>query len=95
MTACSEEPEDIPSDAPEELGEELVLTHHFDANLMHDVVTGKAAAGYLHLLNETPIHSHGKKQGSVETATFGAKFSAAGTCMEQVIDLRCTLSLQE
>ena len=91
MTACSEGPEDTPSDAPEQSGEELVLTHHFDANLMHDVVTGKTVAGYLHLLNKTPIHSHSKKQGSVETATFGAEFSAARTCMEQVVDLRCTL----
>jgi len=91
VMACSEEPEDIPSDAPEELGEELALTHCFDANLMHDVVTGKAVAGCLHLLNKTPIHSCSKKQGSVETATFGAKFSAAGTSMEQVIDLRCAL----
>ena len=72
MTACSEDPEDVPLDAPEELGEELALTHHFDANLMHDVVTGKAVTGCLHLLNKTPIHSHSQKQGSVETATFGA-----------------------
>ena len=91
VTACKEDPEVIPSDAPEELGEELALTHCFDANLMHDVVTERAATGCLHLLNKTPIHSHSKKQGSVETATFGAEFSAAGTCMEQVIDLRCTL----
>ena len=91
VTACSEEPEDIPLDAPEELGEELALTHHFDANPMHDVVAGKAVTGCLHLLNKTPICSHSKKQGSVETATFRAKFSAAGTCMEQIIDLRNTL----
>ena len=38
-TACHEDPED---DAPEQSGEELVLTHHFNANLMHNVVDGKA-----------------------------------------------------
>ena len=90
-TAYKEDPEDIPEDAPEQLGEELVLTHYFDANLMHNAVDGKAVTGCLHLLNKTPIQSRGKKQGSAETATFGAEFSAARTCMEQIVDLRCTL----
>ena len=90
-TVCQEDPEVIREDAPEQSGEELVLTHCFDANLMHDVVDEKAVTGFLHLLNKTPIHSHGKKQGSAETATFGAEFSAAKTCMEQVVDLRCVL----
>ena len=50
-----------------------------------------AVTGCLHLLNKTPVHSHSKKQGSVETAAFGAKFAAARTCMEQTVDLRSTL----
>ena len=58
---------------------------------MHDVVARKAVTGCLHLLNETLICSHSEKQDSVETATFGAEFSAARTRMEQIIDLRNTL----
>ena len=83
--------EDIPEDAPAPLGAPVVMTHYFDANLMHDVADGKAVTGCPHLINETPIHSHSKKQGSAETATFGAEFSAARTCVEQTVDLRCTL----
>ena len=52
MTAHGEKPEEIPSDAPEQLGKESVLTHCFDANLMHNVVDRKAVTGCLHLLKQ-------------------------------------------
>ena len=42
-------------------------------------------------LNQTPIDWHGKKQATVETATYGSEFIAARTCVEQIIDLRNTL----
>ena len=51
----------------------------------------KAVTGCLHFMNKTPIMSHSKKQATAETATYGAEFSAARTCLEQVIDLRQTL----
>ena len=34
--------EEIPDNAPKLLGKQIVLVHFFDANLMHDVLTGKA-----------------------------------------------------
>ena len=47
--------EDIPSDAPEPLGNFVTMTHYVDANLMHDILTGCSVTGVLHLLNQTPI----------------------------------------
>jgi hypothetical protein len=82
--------EDIPHDAPEPLGKEVVFIHYFDANLMHDVISGKAVTGCLHLANKTPIMWHSKKQATSETATYGAEFIAGRTCVEQTIDLRNT-----
>ena len=46
--------EEIPKDAPEPLGKYVTLTHFVDANLMHDLVTGKSVTGIPHLLNKTP-----------------------------------------
>ena len=80
--------EEIPEDAPEPLGNRVILTHYYDANLMHDVLTGKAVTGCVHLANETPIMWFSKKQATVETATHGAEFVAGRTCIEQTIDLR-------
>jgi hypothetical protein len=69
----------------------VVLTHYVDANLYHNVLTGRSVTGVLHLINGTPIDWYSKKQATVETATYGSEFVAARTCVEQIIDLRHTL----
>ena len=83
--------EQIPKDAPKPLGKFVQLTHYCDANLMHDLATGRSVTGILHFLNKTPIDWYSKKQATVETATYGSEFVAARTCVEQIIDLRLTL----
>jgi hypothetical protein len=81
----------IPQDTPPPLGNFVTTTHYVDANLMHDLTTGKSVTGVLHLVNKTPIKWYSKKQATVETATYGSEFVAAQTCVEQIIDLRHTL----
>ncbi len=81
----------IPDDAPEPLGKPVTLTHYVDANLYHDMATGRSVTGILHLLNKTPIDWFSKKQATVETATYGSEFVASRICVEQVIDIRLTL----
>ena len=51
----------------------------------------KSVTGILHFLNKTPIEWFTKKQGSVQTATFGSEFVAARTATEQIIELRYVL----
>ena len=80
-----------PTDAPEPLGNYVTLTHYVDANLMHDVITGRSVTGIFHLVNKTPLEWYSKKQTTVETATYGSEFVAACTCVEQMIDLQTTL----
>ena len=74
--------EQIPDDAPEPLGKEVVLTSYVDANLYHDLVTGRALTTVLHLINQTPFDWFCKRQATVETATFGSEFVAAKTAVE-------------
>jgi hypothetical protein len=81
----------LPTNAPAPLGNFVTLTHYVDANLMHDVVTGRSVTGILHLINKTPFDAFSKKQATVETATYGAEFVAARTCVEQIIELRTLL----
>ena len=77
----------LPSDAPEPLGKSVTLTHYVDANLMHDLRTGRSVTACLHFVNGTPIDWYSKKQATVETATYGSEFVAARTCVEQIVDL--------
>ena len=83
--------EAIPDDAPTALGKPVVMTHYVDANLYHDLLTGRSVTGALHFFNQTPIDWYSKKQVTSETATYGSEYVAARTCVEQIIDLRTTL----
>ena len=69
----------------------VTLTHYVDANLMHDLITGRSVTGILHFLNKTPVDWYSKKQSTVEVATYGSEMSAMRTCVEQAVDLRNTL----
>jgi len=88
---CAHEKEEIPLDAPAPKGKPVTMTLFFDANLHHDLVSGKSVTGILHRLKKTPVDWHSKSQSTVETATFGSEHVAARTCTEQVIDLRLAL----
>ncbi len=80
--------EDIPQDAPTPRGKRIILTHYFDANLMHDILSGKSVTGVIHFWNKTPMDWYSKKQSTAETATYGSEFLTGRTCFEQTIDHR-------
>jgi hypothetical protein len=81
----------IPTDIPEPQGKYVTLSHYFDANLYHDMVTGRSVTAILHFLNQTLMDWYSKKQATVETATFGSEFIAARTTIDQIVNLRTTL----
>ena len=78
----------VPKDAPTPLGKPVVTTHYVDANLYHDILTGRSVTGIMNFVNQTIIDWYSKKQPTVETSTYGSEFVAARTCVEQIIDLR-------
>jgi hypothetical protein len=81
----------LPPDMPEPLGQEVMTITYEDANLYHDMLTGRAVTGVLHMINGTPVDWYSKRQDTVETATYGSEFVAARIATEQIIDLRTTL----
>ena len=81
----------IPDDIPRPLGKRVVLTSYVDANLNHDLLTGRSVSGVLHFVNQTPVHWFTKKQPTVETATYGSEFIAAKLAVEQIMAMRLTL----
>jgi hypothetical protein len=91
--------EEIPKDAPKPLGKRVVMTSYVDANLYHDMLTGRSVTAVLHFLNQTPVEWFTKKQPTVETATYGSEFVAAKTVRRQRIShqrrIDATFSPQE
>ncbi len=85
--------EELPPSMPVPLGKAVRTTTFEDANLMHDLTTGRSVTGILHLINQTPIAWFSKRQGSVETATYGSELVAARIATGQIMDLRYTLHM--
>ena len=83
--------EEIPKDAPEPLGKSVTTTTFLDANLLHDLITGRSVTAVLHFFNLTPGDWYSKRQATVENATYGSEFVAAKTATEQIVDIRQTL----
>jgi len=90
-TCYSGAKEEIPQDAPRPLGKGVKTTTFVDANLYHDLISGKSVTGLIHMFNQTIIDSYSKLQSTVETATFGSEYVAARTGTEQIMDLRISL----
>jgi hypothetical protein len=76
---------------PHPKGKPVKCISYVDANLFHDLTTGRSVTGILHLVNGTPFDWYSKKQNTVETATYGSEFVAARTAAEQIIANRATL----
>ena len=93
QTVYGDVKEDIPEDMPVPKGKPIRTTSYCDANLMHDLVTGRSCTGILHFINQTPIAWFSKRQSQVETATYGSEFMAARITVEQIMDLRYTLRM--
>ena len=85
--------EDIPENAPPPLGNPVRTSTFVDANLLHDLATGRSCTGILHFLNKTPLDWFSKRQNQVETATYGSEFMAARQAVEQIMDIRYTLRM--
>ena len=84
--------EDIAENIPEPLGKRIVLTHYFDASLMHAILSQTAVVtGVCTFYNKTPVNWYCKQQSTSKTATYGAEFLSGRKYCENIIDHRAYL----
>jgi hypothetical protein len=83
--------EEVPKDIPVPHGKPVITVTYVDANLYHDMLTGRSVTGILHFCNQTLVDWYSKRQACVQTATFGSEFVAARIAVDQIVDLRNTL----
>ena len=67
---------------------ELPINIFVDSNHGHDRVTGKSITGLIAFVGRTPISRSSKRQGAVQTTTFGAEFVALKKAVEEAITMR-------
>jgi hypothetical protein len=80
----------VPRDMPKALGKTVTIVTYTNANLYHDMLTGRSVTGILHLCNQSLIDWYSRGQATAETATFGSEFTAARIAVDHIVDLRTT-----
>ena len=70
--------------APEPLGNPVQTTCYVDSDHAGDAVTRRSRTGVIILCNRAPIIFYTKKQGSIETSSFGSELMAMKTAVELV-----------
>ena len=74
---------------PEPLGEPVQLNVFVDSDHAGgDTVTRRSRTGVIIFVNKAPIIWYSKKQGSIETSSFGSEFMAMKTAVEMTEGLR-------
>ena len=85
--------EDLPPDAPKPRGIGMRMRVYVDSDHAGDVVSRKSRTGFFVFLQNAPIYWCSKKQGGIETSSFGAEFIAMKTACEYVRGLRYKLRM--
>jgi hypothetical protein len=79
--AYGEIKEAISPDAPQPRGKAVVLQMYVDSDHAGDQLTRRSRSGFVQYVNSAPILWYSKKQGSIETSTFGSEFVALSTAV--------------
>ena len=83
--------EDIPTDLPPPLGNDVTTTCFVDASHGSNLLNRRSQTGIIIFLNRAPIHWYSKSQKTVESSTFGSEFIALKTAVEMIIAFRFKL----
>ena len=82
-----------PTDMPEPRGKAIQTTCFCDSDHAGDVISRRSRTGVMIFCGRAPIVFHSKKQGSVETSSFGSELAAMKTAVELVEGLRYKLRM--
>ena len=83
-TPYSHAKEDLPPKIPAAPGFGFVISAYVDSDHAGDAVTRRSHTGFIVYLNNAPIFWFSKKQGGIETSSFGSEFIAIKQCCEFV-----------
>ena len=81
----------LDSATPEPLFDEIKITAFVDSDHAHDKLTRRSITGLIIFVGRTPVFYMAKRQGSIETSTYGAEFMAMKTAVEEVSAIRYML----
>jgi hypothetical protein len=83
--------EEIDANLPKPLIDEIEITVFVDSDHAHDKVSRRSITGLLIFVGRTPVFYTSKRQGAIETSTYGAEFCGMKTAVEELIAVRYML----
>jgi hypothetical protein len=83
--------EEIDVNLPKPLIDEMEITVFVDSDHAHDKVSRRSITGIIIFVGRTPVVYSSKRQGAIETSTYGAEFCAMKNAIEELIALRYML----
>jgi hypothetical protein len=83
--------EEIDANLPKPLINEIEITVFVDSDHAHDKVSRRSITGLLIFVGRTPVFYTSKRQGAIETLTYGAEFCGMKTAVEELIAVRYML----
>lgn len=89
----SDRTEVLPPDMPRPLGKGFVIRCFVDADHAGDEITRRSRTGFIVYLNNAPVYWYSKRQGSVESSTYQAEFTAMREATEYIRALRYKLRM--
>lgn len=78
---------------PQPRGFGFKIRAYVDSDHAADNITRRSRTGFLIYLNSAPVYWTSKKQGSIETSSFGSEFIALKNCCEYLRGLRYKLRM--
>jgi len=79
--------EEMDKNFPKPLGEELDVNIFFHSDHGHDRKTGQSISGIIVYVGNTPIIRKSRRQGAVQTSTYGAELCAMRMAVEEAIPI--------
>jgi hypothetical protein len=73
-------------------GSPVVFVSYVDANLHHDMLTGRSVVGAFHFCTQILVDLYSKCQACVRLSVFESEFGAVGVFVYLIADLRCRTS---
>ena len=83
--------EEIDAKLPVPLFDEIAITVFVDSDHGHDKITRRSISGIIIFVGRTPVFFSSKRQGAIETSTYGAEFCAMKSGVEETFSIRYML----
>jgi hypothetical protein len=83
----------LPPYMPASRGRGFVIRVFVDADHAGDEITRRSRTGFIVYINNAPVYWYSKRQGSVESSTYQAEFTAMKEAAEYVRALRYKLRM--